>query len=103
LCGLEALGRGLEIAMECGSAKREAAPRPGRDNSVSSSRHNLLTASFWTPHHREMESVHENNYCKFNYLSRITASVSQSDLLHRVDTTVLQFTVGARPRRFNGF
>src|SRR5476651_2720990 len=84
--------------MECGSAKREAAPRPGRDNSVSSSRHNLLTASFWTPNHREMESVYGNNYCKFNYLSRITTSVSQSDLLHRADTTILQFTVGGLAR-----
>jgi hypothetical protein len=62
LCGLEALGRGLEIAMECGSAKREAAPRPGRDNSVSSCRHNLLTASFWLPNRCETESAQENKY-----------------------------------------
>jgi hypothetical protein len=55
LCGLEALGRGLEIAMDSGSAKREAAPRPGRDNSVSSSRYNLLTASFWVPNRRDLE------------------------------------------------
>jgi hypothetical protein len=75
LCGLEALGRGLEIAMECGSAKREAAPRPGRDNSVSSSRHNLLTASFWMPNYRDLESAHENKYIIFNGLNRISTSV----------------------------
>jgi hypothetical protein len=48
--------------MDCGSAKRQAAPRPGRDNSVSSSRHNLLTASFWPPNRCEVESVHKNKY-----------------------------------------
>jgi hypothetical protein len=71
LCGLEVLGRRLEIAMDSGSAKREAAPRPGRDNSVSSSRHNLLTASFWLPNRREAESVHENKYYQFNDLNQI--------------------------------
>jgi hypothetical protein len=60
LCGLEALGRGLEIAINSGSAKRDATPRPGRDNSVSSSRHNLLTASFWTTKDYELESDPEN-------------------------------------------
>src|ERR1700684_614124 len=89
--------------MECGSAKREAAPRPGRDNSVSSSRHNLLTASFWTPNHLEMESVHGNKYCEFKDLNRFTASVSQPYLLHRADTTSFSSPSAARPRRFNGF
>jgi hypothetical protein len=31
------------------SAKRNTAPRPGRDNSVSPSRHNLFTMSFYGP------------------------------------------------------
>src|ERR1700733_15017931 len=74
--------------MDSGSAKREAAPRPGRDNSVSSCRHNLLTASFWIPNDCEPESVRGNKHCIFNGLNRITASDPQPFLLHRVATTI---------------
>src|SRR5450759_5369844 len=57
-CGLEAL-RPRTGNRHGWAAIGEArcAPRPGRDNSVSPSRHNLLTASFWMPERREAESV----------------------------------------------
>ena len=47
-CGLEALGRGLEMRREWRrSAKRIAAPRPGRDNSVSPVPTQPLDRAFW--------------------------------------------------------
>jgi hypothetical protein len=42
------LGRGNRRGLRQ-SAKRHAVPRPGRDNSVSPSRHNLFTMSFYGP------------------------------------------------------
>jgi hypothetical protein len=65
-CGLK-LGRGNRHGKRR-SAKHHAAPRPGRDNSVSPSRHNLLTASFWSPCRAEADSEYVNNFNKFNAL-----------------------------------
>src|SRR5438093_7434390 len=44
------------------SAKRNAAPRPGRDNSVSPPRHNLLTPAFWMPSATNGESEDSKKY-----------------------------------------
>lgn len=44
---------------------------PGRDNSVSPPRHNLLTSAFWISSPADAESVHSANTLQFNMLGLI--------------------------------
>src|ERR1700729_332501 len=55
------------------SAKRKAAPQPGRDNSVSASRHNLLTAPFCVSKQLVAESERTGNPILFNTLGTVFA------------------------------
>src|SRR5207302_5330132 len=61
-CGLSARPQTLKIAMEGGARRgRNPCARPGRDNSVSAPRHNLLTPSFGYPPERVADSAHRNS------------------------------------------
>jgi hypothetical protein len=74
-CGLEALGRGLEIATDGGDRRSAIAPRPGRDNTVSPARHNLLTATFCGTGWVGAESDNTDNTSQFNVLRDIPALI----------------------------
>src|SRR5437899_3987353 len=67
-CGPRKPGRALVMAppKRC-SAKRIPAPPPGRDNSVSPSRHNLLTTLFW----RKASAVARNQRWKISLYNSI--------------------------------
>ena len=93
-CGLEALGRGLEFATDSGDRReRNAAPRPGRDNSVSPSRHNLLTAPFWMPSRPRRNSAHAKKSSLFKALNPNSGTCPESAFVAmRAATTTLHLS-----------
>src|SRR5438093_2581732 len=81
------------------SAKRNTTPPPGRDNSVSLSRHNLLTTLFW----RKTSAVARNQEYKisrYNSISYGTFLARYHDDLQPLAASPATLTAGYLPSGF---